>query len=144
MIYLDTSIVVPLIVPESGSTRARVWCDSLNARQLREVSLSTWTITEFASAIGLKIRQREITRTAGDGALKIFHDSLLPYLIVIEPVATDFRLAESMLREFSLGLRAGDALHLAIALRASVRQFVTLDRHLRKIALEIGLTVAPV
>ena len=143
VIYLDTSVVVPLIVPESGSAKARAWRDRLNARQLREVALSAWTITEFASAIGLKIRQRELTQAQGDAALKIFHDLLVPSLTVLEPSATDFRLAETMLREFSLGQRAGDALHLAIAVRASARQFVALDRILCKAASAMGIAVAP-
>ena len=143
MIYLDTSIVVPLIVAESGSAKARAWRDGLPTRQVRELMLSAWTITEFTSAISMKIRQREITRAEGEGALDIFHDLLMPRLNVLEPIPTDFRFAETMLREFSHGLRAGDALHLAIAVRASARQFVTLDRDLRKAASAMGLAVVP-
>ncbi|MEO6021837.1 MAG: type II toxin-antitoxin system VapC family toxin [Burkholderiales bacterium] len=143
MIYLDTSVVVPLIVPESGSAKVCAWRDRLTALQLREATLSAWTITEFASAIGLTIRQRDLTRAQGDAALKTFHDLLVPSLTVLEPVPTDFRLVETMLRECSLGLRAGDALHLAIAVRGSARPFVALDRDLCKAASAMGIAVAP-
>ncbi len=48
-----------------------------------------------------------------------------------------------MLLECSLGLRSGDALHLAIAVRGSARQFVALDRDLGKAASAMGIAVAP-
>ena len=42
-------------------------------------------------------------------------DALTIGLIVLLPTATDFDLAGQFLRRYETGLRAGDALHLAIA-----------------------------
>ncbi|MSQ59147.1 MAG: PIN domain-containing protein [Betaproteobacteria bacterium] len=134
MIYLDTSVLVPLIVPEAASVKARAWRASLGSQGEKELALSTWTITEFSSAIGLKVRNREITRGQGEAAIALLEETVLPHLSILEVTTTDFRLAESMLREFTLGLRAGDALHLAIASRRAVREIAALDHKLNKAA----------
>ena len=71
----------------------------------------------------------------------LLEDALLPNMTVVEVTPTDFRLAETLLREFPLGLRAGDALHLATASRCAVQQFVSLDRKLCNVAQALGLPV---
>lgn len=141
MIYLDTSVVVPLIVPETTSSRARSWFDRLDPRWMKDLALSAWALTEFTSAMGIKVRNREITRSQGETARALLEDALLPNMTVVEVTPTDFRLAETLLREFPLGLRAGDALHLATASRCAVQQFVSLDRKLCNVAQALGLPV---
>jgi predicted nucleic acid-binding protein len=54
--------------------------------------------------------------------------------------ATDARLAYIYARRFDLGLRAPDALHLAIARRLDAT-LVTLDRRLVAAAREVGIAV---
>ena len=144
MIYLDTSVVVPLIVPETTSSRARSWFDRLDPQWTKELAVSVWALTEFTSAMGIKVRNREITRGQGEAARALLEDALLPNMTVVEVTPTDFRLAETMLREFSLGLRAGDALHLATASRCAAQQFVSLDRKLCNVAAALGLPVTPI
>lgn len=144
MIYLDTSVVVPLIVPEPTSSRARSWFKRLDSRQTKELAVSAWVLTEFTSAMGIKVRNRELTRSQGEAAGALLEDALLPNVTVVEVTPTDFRLAETMLREFSLGLRAGDALHLATASRCAAQQFVCLDRKLCSVAEAMGLPVTPI
>ena len=141
MIYLDTSVVVPLIVPETTSSRARSWFDRLDPQRTKDLAVSVWALTEFTSAMGIKVRNREITRSQGEAARALLEDALLPTMTVVEVTPTDFRLAETMLREFSLGLRAGDALHLATASRCAAQQFVSLDRKLCDVAAALGLSV---
>jgi uncharacterized protein len=141
MIYLDTSVVVPLIVPETTSSRARSWFERLDSAQTKALAVSAWVLTEFTSAMGIKVRNREITRSQGEAARALLEDALLPNVSIIEVTPTDFRLAETMLREFSLGLRAGDALHLATASRCAAQQFVSLDRKLCNVAAALGLSV---
>lgn len=133
---------MPLIVPETTSSRARSWIDGLDSQQTKELTVSVWTLSEFTSAIGIKVRNRDITRGDGEAALALLEDALLANITVVEVTPTDFRLAETMLREFSLGLRAGDALHLATASRCAARQFVSLDRTLCNAAEVLGLAVA--
>jgi uncharacterized protein len=144
MIYLDTSVLVPLIVPEASSGKARVWRDRLSANQRKELTVSAWTLTEFASAMGLKVRTRELTRNQADAALTLLHEEVLPNVELVEATATDFRLAEAMLREFSAGLRAGDALHLAVAAGNEARMIAVLDKTLAKVAASLGLAVASI
>jgi predicted nucleic acid-binding protein len=52
MVYLDTSILVPLFVPEDASQTIRNWF----AKQSQaELTISEWACTEFVSAIGIKV-----------------------------------------------------------------------------------------
>ena len=141
MIYLDTSALVPLIVPEASSPKIKAWRDGLSERHAKELTLSVWALTEFASAMGLKVRNRELTRQQGESAVAFLRDEVAPKLNVLEVSATDFRLAEAMLQEFSLGLRAGDALHLAIASSGATSQFVCLDRQLARAGAALGVKV---
>jgi uncharacterized protein len=141
VIYLDTSVVVPVFVRETESPRVLAWRNSLVTSQLSELAVSTWTVCEFTSAMGIKVRNRDITATQGEAARALLESVLLPKITIVEATPTDFRLAEIMLREFSIGLRAGDALHVAIASRCEVREFVSLDKKLCKVAEALGLPV---
>lgn len=134
MIYLDTSALVPLFVPESDSVKVRLWRDALPLKRKDALAISAWGLTEFASAMGLKVRSRELTKSEADAALALLENVFVPHVTVLEVTPTDFKLAETMLRTFSLGLRAGDALHLAIAKRCAATSIMALDRNLRKAA----------
>lgn len=111
----------------------------LDGQQMSELAVSAWTLTEFTSAMGIKVRNREITHSQCEAARALLEGALFPNITVVEVTPTDFRLADSMLREFSLGLRAGDALHLATASRCAARQFVSSDRKLCDVAAALGL-----
>lgn len=141
MIYLDTSVVVPLFVRETATPRVLAWRDTLVSLQANELTVSSWTVCEFTSAMGIKVRNRDISSENAEVARVLFESAFLPKIKIVEATPTDFRLAEIMLREFSLGLRAGDALHLAIASRCAAREFVSLDRTLCKVAEVVGLRV---
>jgi hypothetical protein len=58
----------------------------------------------------------------------------------VEIRAADARLAYIYVRRFALGLRAADALHLAIARRLEA-DLITLDRCLATAARELGIAV---
>lgn len=62
-------------------------------------------------------------------ALGLFCDSLLPGMICHDVVASDFKLAQTYLESGEHTLRAGDAMHLAIASRLGVA-IATNDRKL--------------
>ena len=91
--------------------------------------------------MGIKVRNRDITAEQGEAARALLEAVLLPKITIVEVTPTDFRLAETMLREFWLGLRAGDALHVATASRCEARQFISLDRKLCTVAEALGLSV---
>jgi predicted nucleic acid-binding protein len=59
--YLDTSLLVPLLIREPGTPRVQAF---LSAGAAKALLISPWTITEFSSALALKERVRSISRQA--------------------------------------------------------------------------------
>jgi len=137
-LYLDTSALVKLFVPEPES-------DLLNQALLgaRGVILSDLALTEMASALGRRTREGVLTRREASHlhreALKLTascrHVELTP------PV---HRRAEQLLLSLPMSIRALDALHLATALEAGAATMVAFDQDLRAVAASRGLLVAPI
>jgi predicted nucleic acid-binding protein len=61
---------------------------------------------------------------------------------VVLPNADDFDLAKAYLSQFETGLRAGDALHLAIAKNHRAGVVYSLDKSLIKAGEMLGLSVS--
>ena len=61
---------------------------------------------------------------------------------VLKVSSLDFQRATSLLRQDKTALRAGDALHLAIARNRQVQSFLTLDKALTNTAEAFGLSVS--
>ena len=80
MLYVDTSALVALIVPEPGSAAVARWY----AGATGELASAVWCITEFASALGIKQRTGQLNATQAQQAWQRFeqltaHDlTLLP------------------------------------------------------------------
>jgi uncharacterized protein len=121
--YIDTSALVPLCVKEASSDDLFRWY----ANCPWELVSSCWCVTELASALGIKQRTGQITSDAANAAWLRFermcHNDLK--LLPIDP--STFHKAALMALDATSGLRAGDALHLAVALEAKVKQILTLD-----------------
>jgi len=60
---------------------------------------------------------------------------------VLTPSAEDFETATKLLQNFKTGLRAGDALHLAITINQHIDSLYTLDKELAKAAISLNITV---
>ncbi|MFM7675620.1 MAG: type II toxin-antitoxin system VapC family toxin [Synechococcus sp.] len=89
-------------------------------RQLQEqgadfLPISSWSVTELHSALGLKVRTKALSQAQAEVMLQAFERSLAPGLLVLELEPQDFRNANACLRGWNTSLRAADALHLAIA-----------------------------
>ena len=56
MIYLDTSAAIPLFIPEPASDAVDAWFESCDETLIS----SDWILTEFASALSIKVRCGEI------------------------------------------------------------------------------------
>lgn len=113
MIYLDTSVLIAVHTREPGSRSAIDWLEQIPAQHF---ALSLWTVTEFASALARKVRMQRMTleekaQTAAE--FKVFCEGLT----VFAPEPQDYRRAVEMMSDPQTGLRAGDALHLAMAAR---------------------------
>jgi predicted nucleic acid-binding protein len=136
MRYVDTSALVPLLLPEVRSRSIRAWFRELD---LGEVAVSTWTMTEFTSALGGKVRAGVTTAEAALRANTAFQRLARISLRSIVPAQQDFLDAADLLKRFDLGLRAGDALHVAIARNHHSTLLVTLDQTLARAAERLGL-----
>ena len=135
MIYLDTSVVVALLTPEPRSPHALDWFE-----QCREPLISSdWLITETHSALGLKQRQHGLTLQARQAAGEQF-ERLLQGGIELRSLERDrFRQAAELLQDQALGLRAGDALHLAVALHSRCTQLASFDVRMQQAAAALGM-----
>jgi hypothetical protein len=94
--------------------------------------ISAWTLTEMASVGGIKQRTGAIDAATRQQALAHFQRFVSAELRTVEVEPADFRTAAVFI-DASLALRAGDALHLAIAHRLGAR-LASLDRRLNEAA----------
>ena len=136
MRYVDTSVFVPFFVREPASATVETWFERVG---LGALTLSRWTVTEFVSAIGIKVRARALTGVKGAAVIRQFHLLVRQSLRPIEPTTADFEKAAWLMERFDLGLRAGDALHAAIAQNTNASLLVTLDKPMARAAEKIGL-----
>ncbi len=127
MLYFDTSFLAPLVLPESTSARITAFVRRL---PVIELAVSHWTKIEFSSLIARKVRTRELTADAAARADARFEILAGNSFAVLLPDADDFGLAKRYLGKFETGLRAGDALHLAIAANRHARAIYSLDKKL--------------
>jgi len=111
MLYLDTAVLVTLFVDEDTSAAVQSWL----SRRKQEFACSDWSLTEATSALGIKVRRGDLDSEA---ALRIqerivqFVSQQCTCLPCLRP---HHQQASAWLTRFELGLRAGDALHLAVA-----------------------------
>jgi predicted nucleic acid-binding protein len=136
MLYVDTSVLVTLVVREAMSPIVDRW---FRAAGTGTLMTSGWTSTEFASAIGNRVRRNEMSEGLGREALSTFEAHILPAMRIVSVDPADFRVAVTFVAQFELGLRAGDALHLATARRAGATGLVSLDRRFSEAAKALGM-----
>jgi uncharacterized protein len=137
MIYLDTSAAVPLFVPETSSAAVDAWMESCTDSLVS----SDWILTEFSSALSLKVRRGELTPRQAAAAWKGFGEFCDTGLRLLPVSRKAFAEAARLVQDAGNGLRAGDSLHLAMALEAGAGGFATADATLGKNATAKGLSV---
>ena len=123
MIYLDTSAAVPLFVREPASSAVDAWFEACAEPLLS----SDWIVTEFASALSLKERSGMLTSRDARAAWRGFEAFCESGLRLLTVSRQAFREGARLARQPGHGLRAGDALHLAVALEVGAKAIATLD-----------------
>jgi len=138
LIYVDTSVLVALMTNESTAPIIREW---YVRNRTSVLATADWTVTEFSSAVALKVRTHQLTTEQAKSVLDAFSDFADGGIRLLPISRQAFRQGAGMIQEMP-GLRAGDALHLCVAADAGVEEFATLDRLLaaKAGALKLKLT----
>jgi len=137
-VYLDTSAFVKLFVDEAES-------DALNAElsAVGEVVLSDLALTELASALARRARERALTATEARRLYGHAERLVASCRLVESTPPVQRRAARLLLTAKQVPLRTLDAIHLALAIEADVATLVTFDPRLREAATAQGLYTAP-
>ena len=136
MLYFDTSFLTPLILPEATSEPVEAF---FNALPPEDLAVSHWTRVEFASLLAREVRMGGLDSASAQEADSRFEAMIRESFIVILPNPDDFDRARDCLNRFDTGLRAGDALHLAIAWNRGSEAIYSLDKRMIAAGKTLGL-----
>ena len=139
MLYLDTSLLVAILTNEAETGRMQSW---LGQQPPEDLAISDWVATEFSSALSIKLRTGQIGVADRAEALAMLARLAIDSFTVVPVSRLQFRLAARFADQYALGLRAGDALHLAICADQGMT-LCTLDRRLCEAGSALGITTSP-
>ncbi len=134
-LYVDTSVLVAALTNEVVTPRMQAW---LAAQAPDSLSISAWVVTEFSAALSVKLRTKEFESSHRADALAVFAQLCDESFAVLGVSALDFRTAARFADQYALGLRAGDALHLAVCAEHGTT-LCTLDRRLSEAGPALGV-----
>ena len=125
--YVDTCVPVSLFHNDTGYPAAEAWLTQVEDGDLW---ISHWVLLEFASATALRQRRGALDSSRIEALQEALEHFRSERLGMLEPRGEHFLLARSWVQELSSsGLRAADALHLAVAHRHGLT-LVSADRTL--------------
>jgi hypothetical protein len=136
MIYLDTSVLVAMHTHETSTAAIQGWYAGLGDTPLYS---ALWCVTEFGSALSIKQRTGQMTAKQATQAWKQFEAQCDGDLRLVQVNGDAFRHAAELARDSDSGLRAGDALHLAVAAQLKLSSLFTLDTVMRTSAERLGM-----
>ncbi len=137
MLYLDTSLVVSLIAVEPSTSAAQQW---LGEQGEEELVISDWVVTEASSALSMIQRVTGLDENARSRAERNLQALTAAVLGNVPVTRQAFRTAATTAGRADLSLRAGDALHLAVAAEHDAR-VATRDARQAEAGNRLGLDV---
>lgn len=135
--YLDASALVSMFCDDAHTPSVRRLLGTAE-----RLVVSDFAATEFAGAIARLHRMAILDRTETEAIFGGFDQWSASRTQRVESLPADMTSAANLVRRLTLGLRAADALNLAIAqrLRATL---VTFDQRLAAAARTLGIPAAP-
>ena len=136
MHYVDTSILVAALLNEVHTDLAQRW---LAKQAVGQLLISDWVITEFSAALSVKLRNGQIGPEHRSEALALFTRLADESFLTLPVSRSDFRTAARFADQHQSGVRAGDALHLAVAANQGA-SLHTLDKRLAQAGQGLGVS----
>ncbi len=138
MISLDTSALASLFIEDDNTT-------AMNLRIARPgavIAVSTFAAAELASAVSRRLRMGLYHEPGANQLLAIFDAWCADHAAILDVESQDHVAAASFVRRFDLGLRAPDALHIAVCRRLGLA-LLTFDTRQASAARQLGVVCDP-
>lgn len=136
MIYVDTSAWIALQLREPKTELVQAWVE---AHGMAGLACAEWVKTEYASALSIKRRRGDIDDDHFERAHRAFGKICVAGPAWLSVEKQDFFEAARLCADPATKMRAGDALHLAVAMRCQCTEFLSLDIVLNDNAQRLGL-----
>ena len=140
MVYCDTSLLITGLTVEPQSLRVQGW---LASQPESRICISHWVVSEFSSALSIKLRRGEMPVGERERILANWRILQRDHLTMLTVSREAFDLAARFCDRHETGLRSGDALHLAVASLGG-HALATLDKKMAEAAMNVGVAVEAV
>ena len=138
--YVDTSVIVAMLTDEPKTQACKDWFKALTQAPMS----GDWLVTEFYSAIALKQRIGQLREKDVKATMHQFENLTNNGGIKLLPVARETFTNAGKLTHQHINTRAGDALHLSVAMQCEAKAFVTLDNAQAASAKQLGFEVVTI
>jgi predicted nucleic acid-binding protein len=135
--YVDTSVLVAALTKEINTPRAERW---LTAAAEGDVAISDWVIAEFSAALSIKLRIGSVNVDRRAAALAAFARMIDESFVVAPITSAHFRTAARLADKHQHGLRAADALHLAVSSEEGAT-LCTMDKRLASAGKALDISI---
>ncbi len=143
MDYADSSFVISLYCDDKNTEEARRFM----AKHPASLAFSPFHRLEVFNGLRLRVHRGEMTKEERATALRRIDNNLSDGLLAHVPLpwTNALRKAEQLSADHaeSIGSRAADTLHVAAAMLAGTRRFLSFDKRQRELAKAAGLEIKP-